>query len=216
VIIGTGTGGGVVVDGKVLVGPNSIAGEWGHNPLPWPRADELPGPPATAASKAASRPSCPAPGSPAITPSARGEELPAPEIAARAERETRWRWAPSLRYEDRMARALATVMNVLDPMSSSWAAACPTWPDLHQRPRAVGALRLLRHRRHPAGPRQARRLQRGARRRLALAGAAIGGLVIEVQDLCKTYRVHKRPPGFAAAVRSIFRRDFEEVRALDG
>jgi ABC-2 type transport system ATP-binding protein len=40
--------------------------------------------------------------------------------------------------------------------------------------------------------------------------------VIDVQDLCKTYRVHKRPPGFAAAVRSIFRRDFEEVRALDG
>ena len=43
VIIGTGTGAGVVVDRKVLVGPNAIAGEWGHNPLPWPQADELPG-----------------------------------------------------------------------------------------------------------------------------------------------------------------------------
>ncbi|OGQ88042.1 MAG: hypothetical protein A2289_14115, partial [Deltaproteobacteria bacterium RIFOXYA12_FULL_58_15] len=45
VIIGTGTGGGIVVDGKVLTGRNSIAGEWGHNPLPWPHAEELPGRP---------------------------------------------------------------------------------------------------------------------------------------------------------------------------
>ena len=45
VIVGTGTGGGVVVDGRVLDGPNAIAGEWGHNPLPWPRAEEWPGPP---------------------------------------------------------------------------------------------------------------------------------------------------------------------------
>src|SRR6266545_2325901 len=46
VIIGTGTGGGVVVHGRVLTGPNAIAGEWGHNPLPWPRPEEgeLPGP----------------------------------------------------------------------------------------------------------------------------------------------------------------------------
>src|SRR5688572_15813758 len=44
VIIGTGTGGGVVVNGQVLTGPNAIAGEWGHNPLPWPEADEWPGP----------------------------------------------------------------------------------------------------------------------------------------------------------------------------
>src|SRR6185437_2980787 len=46
VILGTGVGGGVVVDGKVLSGPNAIAGEWGHNPLPWPRPewDEVPGP----------------------------------------------------------------------------------------------------------------------------------------------------------------------------
>ena len=43
VIIGTGTGAGIVVDRKVLVGPNAIAGEWGHNPLPWPEAEELPG-----------------------------------------------------------------------------------------------------------------------------------------------------------------------------
>jgi fructokinase len=45
VIIGTGTGGGVVVGGQVLTGPNAVAGEWGHNPLPWPGDDERPGPP---------------------------------------------------------------------------------------------------------------------------------------------------------------------------
>jgi fructokinase len=45
VIIGTGTGGGVVVHGQVLTGPNAVAGEWGHNPLPWPTDDERPGPP---------------------------------------------------------------------------------------------------------------------------------------------------------------------------
>ena len=43
VIIGTGTGGGIVVDGKVLEGRHRIAGEWGHNPLPWPGDDERPG-----------------------------------------------------------------------------------------------------------------------------------------------------------------------------
>ncbi len=43
VILGTGVGAGIVVNGKVLTGPNGIAGEWGHNPLPWPAADELPG-----------------------------------------------------------------------------------------------------------------------------------------------------------------------------
>ena len=43
VILGTGCGGGVVVDGKVLRGRNHITGEWGHNPLPWPHLDELPG-----------------------------------------------------------------------------------------------------------------------------------------------------------------------------
>ena len=45
VILGTGTGGGVAVRGAILAGANAIAGEWGHNPLPWPHPEELPGPP---------------------------------------------------------------------------------------------------------------------------------------------------------------------------
>ena len=43
-ILGTGVGGGIIVDGRVLEGPNAIAGEWGHNPLPWPGPEEWPGP----------------------------------------------------------------------------------------------------------------------------------------------------------------------------
>ena len=45
VILGTGVGGGIVIGGRLLVGANAIAGEWGHNPLPGPTPDELPGPP---------------------------------------------------------------------------------------------------------------------------------------------------------------------------
>ena len=45
VIVGTGTGAGITVGGRVLTGPNGIAGEWGHNPLPWASGDEIPGPP---------------------------------------------------------------------------------------------------------------------------------------------------------------------------
>src|SRR5690606_27096843 len=45
VIVGTGTGAGIVVSGRLLTGANAIAGEWGHNPLPWPEDDEQPGPP---------------------------------------------------------------------------------------------------------------------------------------------------------------------------
>ena len=63
VIIGTGTGGGVVVHRRLLRGPNAIAGEWGHNMLPWPRDDERPGPTCYCGRTAASRRSCRAPGS---------------------------------------------------------------------------------------------------------------------------------------------------------
>src|SRR5690606_10646309 len=45
VILGTGCGGGIVVDGAALAGPDGLTGEWGHNPMPWPRPEEWPGPP---------------------------------------------------------------------------------------------------------------------------------------------------------------------------
>ena len=87
VIVGTGTGGGVVVDRKVLTGPNAIAGEWGHNPLPWPREGEWPGPPCYCG-KTGLRgdvPLGPGPG-PRLPGRHRRGRSPAPEIVARAER----------------------------------------------------------------------------------------------------------------------------------
>jgi predicted NBD/HSP70 family sugar kinase len=89
VILGTGVGGGIVVDGKILVGPNGIAGEWGHNPLPWPRDDERPGPACYCGRNACIESFL---SGPAFK---RNPDLP--------------------RYEERLARALASVINLLDP-----------------------------------------------------------------------------------------------------
>jgi fructokinase len=115
VIVGTGTGGGVVVDGHVLTGPNAIAGEWGHNPLPWPRDDERPGPPCYCGKAGCIETFLSGPGLARDYRAATGAELEAPEIAARAERGEDAAAAALARYADRMARALAGVLNVLDP-----------------------------------------------------------------------------------------------------
>jgi fructokinase len=115
VIVGTGTGGGIVVDGKVLTGPHAIAGEWGHNPLPWARDDERPG-----HGCFCGRPSCIESflAGPSLSRDHRehtGQDLKAPEIAARAESGDARAMATMARYEDRMARALAVIINILDP-----------------------------------------------------------------------------------------------------
>ncbi|MGH9329224.1 MAG: ROK family protein [Vicinamibacterales bacterium] len=119
VIIGTGTGGGVVVNGAVVEGPNRIAGEWGHNPMPWPEAGECPGPPCYCGRTGCIETFLSGPGlardhghgSPRIT----AERLSAEEIAARAEAGEPAATATLARYHARMARALAGVINVLDP-----------------------------------------------------------------------------------------------------
>jgi fructokinase len=115
VIVGTGTGGGIVVDGRVLTGPHAIAGEWGHNPLPWARDDERPG-----HGCFCGRPSCIESflAGPSLSRDHRektGQDLKAPEIATRAEAGDAGALATMARYEDRMARALAVIINILDP-----------------------------------------------------------------------------------------------------
>ncbi len=100
VILGTGVGGGIVVDGKILNGRNAIAGEWGHNPLPWPRPEELPGP----------RCYCGKHG--CIETFLSGPGLARDASVATAEQAT---GAALERYHDRLARALAHVLNILDP-----------------------------------------------------------------------------------------------------
>ena len=115
VIVGTGTGGGIAVERKVLTGPNAIAGAWGHNPLPWPRAGVWPGPPCYCGKSACVETFLSGPGMARDFREATGEETTAPDVVARAERGEAAAAAALERYVDRMARALAVVLNVLDP-----------------------------------------------------------------------------------------------------
>ena len=115
VIVGTGTGGGVVVHGRVLEGKNAVAGEWGHNPLPWPRDDECPGPDCYCGQRGCIETFLSGPGFARDHASRTGATLTPTEIitlAARGDPESR---ASCDRYVDRMARSLATVINLLDP-----------------------------------------------------------------------------------------------------
>ena len=114
-ILGTGVGAGIVVRGKVLDGPNGIAGEWGHNPLPWPRDDERPGHRCFCGQDGCIETFLAGPGLERDHLHATGEPLTAHEIAARAARGDAACGATLVRYEERLARALAHVINMLHP-----------------------------------------------------------------------------------------------------
>jgi fructokinase len=114
VILGTGVGGGLVVNRSVLGGPNAIAGEWGHNPLPRASgADEQPGPQCYCGRHGCIETFLSGPGLAADHARVTGEDLSPREIAA-AENEPNAA-ATLVRYEERLARALASVVNVVDP-----------------------------------------------------------------------------------------------------
>lgn len=99
VILGTGVGGGLVYEGRLIQGPNAIAGEWGHNPLPWPRDDERPGPACYCGKTGCIETFL---SGPALSRETRAAAaINNPEIRAR--------------YADRLARALASVINIFDP-----------------------------------------------------------------------------------------------------
>jgi fructokinase len=115
VIIGTGTGGGVVVNRRVIVGANAIAGEWGHNPLPAPCGDESPGPPCYCGRRGCIETFLSGPGLALDYAGSGGAPIDAREIAGRAAAGDALADRSLARYESRMARALASVINVLDP-----------------------------------------------------------------------------------------------------
>ena len=115
VILGTGVGGGVVVHGRVVHGANAIAGEWGHNALPWPTSDELPGPACYCGKTSCVETFLSGAGLALDHERAVGEKLAAPDIAARAAAGDAPAAATMARYENRLGRALASVINVLDP-----------------------------------------------------------------------------------------------------
>ncbi len=115
VIIGTGTGGGIAVERQVLTGPNAIAGEWGHNPLPWPQPGEWPGPSCYCGKTGCVETYLSGPGLARDHREATGVAITAPEVVARAARGDEAASRTLERYEDRMARALAVVLDILDP-----------------------------------------------------------------------------------------------------
>ena len=115
VIIGTGTGGGVVVNRRVLEGRHRIAGEWGHNPMPWPRADEWPGAPCYCGRTGCIETWLSGPGLSAAYAALSKRRADASEIAGRAASGDPYAAKALDRYEDRLARALASIINMLDP-----------------------------------------------------------------------------------------------------
>jgi fructokinase len=115
VIVGTGTGAGIAVGGKLLSGVNAIAGEWGHNPLPWPTPAEWPGPRCYCGRTGCIETFLSGPGFERDYRSSNGEDLRAPDIVSRAAQGEAIAAACLGRYVDRMARGLAAVINVLDP-----------------------------------------------------------------------------------------------------
>ena len=108
VILGTGVGGGIVVDGRVLTGPNAIAGEWGHNPLPLPTDADLPLPSCYCGRFGCIETYLSGPGLARDHQQITGARLAPEEIVSLQGESLR-------RYEERLARALAAVINLLDP-----------------------------------------------------------------------------------------------------
>lgn len=116
VILGTGVGGGIVVHGRILQGRNAIGGEWGHNPLPWPNDDERPGASCFCGQRGCVETWVSGPGlARDYRDHAGGDALSAEAIVARAGEHDKACEAALARYEDRLARALAHVVNIVDP-----------------------------------------------------------------------------------------------------
>jgi fructokinase len=115
VILGTGVGGGIVVHGRALDGPNFIAGEWGHNPLPWMTPDEFPGPPCYCGKRGCIETFLSGPGLEREYAESAGDARSSAEIVKLAETGSAHAVGVLERYHDRLARALASVINILDP-----------------------------------------------------------------------------------------------------
>ena len=116
VILGTGCGGGITVNGSLLLGPNAIAGEWGHNPLPWPQVldgfNESPGPNCYCGKLGCIETFISGTGLERDYSTATNQKLTAEKIVNMLDTKAQAAFA---RYQHRLARALATIINVLDP-----------------------------------------------------------------------------------------------------
>ncbi len=115
VILGTGVGGGVIINRQALQGCNAIAGEWGHNPLPWPRADEYPGPECYCGHSGCIETFLSGPAMEAAYARESGHHRSATDIAGAAADGDETSSKHLDLYIDRLSRSLATVINQLDP-----------------------------------------------------------------------------------------------------
>ncbi|MDM8563315.1 ROK family protein [Candidatus Marithioploca araucensis] len=108
-------GGGIAINQQVLTGINGIAGEWGHNPLPWPQTEELPGQPCYCGKQGCIETFLSGPGMARDYQTNTGQTLSPPDIVALAETGDDTAKACLSRYTDRLARGLSSIINVLDP-----------------------------------------------------------------------------------------------------
>jgi fructokinase len=115
VILGTGCGGGVALDARVHDGPNGVAGEWGHNPLPWQSPEEYPGPTCYCGKRGCMEMWVSGTGIALDYKTATGRTRTTREIVSDFEAGDREATAAVERFEDRLARGLAQVINILDP-----------------------------------------------------------------------------------------------------
>jgi len=115
VILGTGCGGGLSINGNILDGPNGISGEWGHNPLPWPDQHENPGPRCWCGRRGCMETWVSGPGLSADHKRRSGQNYTAEEIAARAAKGEADARRTLDRHVSRLARGLAMVVNIIDP-----------------------------------------------------------------------------------------------------
>ena len=114
-ILGTGTGGGVVVNGRILRGRNAVGGEWGHNPLPWPEDSERPGHPCYCGRSGCIETFLSGPGLARDYARSTGSTIEPVEIVRRSDQGEAEATACLDRYVNRLARGLASIINVLDP-----------------------------------------------------------------------------------------------------
>jgi predicted NBD/HSP70 family sugar kinase len=115
VILGTGVGGGLAIDGAAITGVNAIAGEWGHNPLPWPEGAELPGPACYCGKHGCIETFLSGPGLAADYQRETGGGATGEDVVRRANEREAVAIAVLERWERRLAKSLATVINIVDP-----------------------------------------------------------------------------------------------------
>lgn len=133
VILGTGCGGGMAVDGTLIEGGNGIAGEWGHNPLPWPRPDELPGPRCWCGKEGCLETWISGSGLQRDYAARTGAELNGEAIIANYRAGEPDATAVFERFLDRLGRAIAVVSNIVDPNALVLGGGLSNVPEIYRR-----------------------------------------------------------------------------------